>query len=389
MHILVITSFFEPHGGAFCLQQAKALKDKGHEVRMITCTQLGLSVDRGFYFTSSSGRWWESRAGVPCYWSFVRGVPFVQFIPSLSRVNMSQWVRCVWSMYEDYSKQYGKPDVIHAHCAKWAGVAAREIAQKEGIPYYITEHQSSTQHRDLLGIKQDKNGWAKQLLRKAFEDARCVITVSDELVEDLKPLFGDSYCHKTISNIVDIDYYVKPEEEQPCSDEKSCRPFRFVCLSRADIYGKGLDVLNMAIQDDWLKNHHAELHFAGADRKALDGLFNQPEVKFYGFLNKASVRELLWYCDALVLPTRCESQSLVVMEAICAGIPVVTTEAVPVSVRVPGACIIVPIGDKQQLAAAMERVMTIGRNTTWRNLIRKIASAQVVATQLEQLFAEK
>ena len=40
MHILEIPSFFTPYGGEFCLDQAKALKAVGHEVRILSNVQL-------------------------------------------------------------------------------------------------------------------------------------------------------------------------------------------------------------------------------------------------------------------------------------------------------------------------------------------------------------
>ena len=42
MHILEIPSFFTPYGGEFCLEQAKALKALGHEVRILSNVQLGI-----------------------------------------------------------------------------------------------------------------------------------------------------------------------------------------------------------------------------------------------------------------------------------------------------------------------------------------------------------
>ena len=58
MHILELPSFFPPHGGLFCLEQAKALKAKGHEVRIVSVLELGVSKDSAFYFTAP---WREER----------------------------------------------------------------------------------------------------------------------------------------------------------------------------------------------------------------------------------------------------------------------------------------------------------------------------------------
>ncbi|MBO7379730.1 MAG: hypothetical protein J6U31_08300, partial [Bacteroidales bacterium] len=67
MHILEIPSFFPPHGGEFCLEQSRALKNIGHEVRILSCTQLSITIDRGFYLKAPLGRWWERMDNVDCY----------------------------------------------------------------------------------------------------------------------------------------------------------------------------------------------------------------------------------------------------------------------------------------------------------------------------------
>ena len=167
------------------------------------------------------------------------------------------------------------------------------------------------------------------------------------------------------------------------------RPFRFVCLARADVKGKGFDVLADALKDNWLADHNAELHIAGRGTKSLRSLFPQREVILHGELDKNGVRDLLWQCDALVLPTRCEAQSLVLLEAMSCGLPVVTTEAVPQIVRIPGACTVVPIGDAGALADAMSHVMTLTPDPAWVDQAREIVSPQAVARRLEAIFMER
>ncbi len=45
MHILEIPSFFPPYGGEFCLEQSKALQQLGHEVRILSRVQLGITKE--------------------------------------------------------------------------------------------------------------------------------------------------------------------------------------------------------------------------------------------------------------------------------------------------------------------------------------------------------
>ena len=383
MHILELPSFFRPHGGNFCLEQSRALKSLGHDVRILSCTQLAVTTDRFFYFNSPRGCWWEDIDGIECYLSFVHGVP------KMVRLNQQRWVERVLSMYRDYKERFGRPDLIHAHCSKWAGVAAQQLAMHEGIPYYVTEHLSSILYRRDFGPNWELCPWARPLIREAMESAQCVIPVADELVEDLRPFFGDKYRFRTVSNIVDVNFFARKKGIVADGASDKNQPFRFVCLARADVQGKGFDVLADALKDNWLADHNAELHIAGRGTKSLRALFPQREVTLHGELDKIGVRDILWQSNALVLPTRCEAQGLVLLEAMSCGLPVVTTEAVPQIVRIPGACTVVPIGDAGALADAMSHVMTLTPDPAWVEQAREIVSPQSVARRLEAIFMER
>ncbi len=101
------------------------------------------------------------------------------------------------------------------------------------------------------------------------------------------------------------------------------------------------------------------------------------------------MRDLLYQCDALVLASRSEVQPLVLLEAMSTGIPVVSTECIPRCLRIKDGCTIVPIGDADALAAAMQSVMehdTDGRACS--EAVRQMASPEAVGKKLEVIFSE-
>ena len=375
MHILELPSFFPPHGGLFCLEQAKALKAIGHEVRIVSVVELGASSDRKFYLTAP---WREKRReleGVEVFSYYMRAVP------KAVHYNISRWVSLCQEAVDRYVQRFGKPDVLHAHCCKSAGIAAAEIAARLGIPFFISEHLSSGLFERDFGKGWQRHVWLKETMRRAYEAATCVIPVSSELVDDLAPFFGKAYRYHPVSNIVDTDFYTF-RDRKPLHG----RPFRFCCLAVADIYGKGYDVLAKAMTQ---MPEDIELYVAGRDTDALPmrQLFAaSSNVHLHGHLDKAAVRDLLWQSDALVLPSRSEAQPLVILEALATGIPVVTTECVPLSLRVPNACLIAPIGDARALAERMQEVMHIAPSRAFSDAVRRMASPAVIANELSQLF---
>ena len=105
LHILELPSFFPPHGGLFCLEQAKALKAIGHEVRIVSIVELGVSIDHTFYFTAP---WREKRSemeGVEVFSYYMRAVP------KAVRYNIGHWINLCEKAVDRYIRRFGKPDV--------------------------------------------------------------------------------------------------------------------------------------------------------------------------------------------------------------------------------------------------------------------------------------
>lgn len=377
MHILEVPSFFQPHGGLFCLEQAKALKNLGHEVRIVSNVQLGITVELHDYFMLSYRRYEHEMDGITVYQSYQRG------LPKVIRYNVKRWVAIVRSMFAQYVEKYGRPDIIHAHCAKWAGYAAMLISREYGIPYVITEHLSKTIFDDEFRLVGN-TPWQIPLLTEAYQHAAKVLSVSDELPERLSVYFGKDYQWETVSNIVDTLFYQYRQRER-----LQGRAFRFCCLANY-IPLKGYDVLFSAFRKLCKEGLNVELHIAGRGtdtascrNQLTDGMFT------HGLMDRQAVRQLLYVSDALVLASRSEAQPLVLLEAMSTGIPVVSTEVIPQNLRLEGGCFIVPVDNADALADAMKHVAETpidGQQISQQ--VAQLASARVVGERLEKVFKE-
>ena len=378
MHILEIPSFFPPYGGLFCLDQAKALKALGHEVRILSNVQLGATIGLRDYVVRPYLRYEHVMDGITVCQSYQRG------LPGVIRFNVNRWVNIVCSMFDDYVKKYGKPDVLHAHCAKWAGYAAMQTAQAHGMPYVITEHLPLMLLEAEFGPAPSK-AWQIPLLKEAYRKASMVLPVSQELVDSTACYYGHDYRWQYLSNTIDTDYFTY----QPRPSREG-RPFRFCCLAD-NSYRKGYDVLIKAFQMLHEQHSDAELHLAGrdTDTKAFRAQLSSG-MKAHGLLDKAGVRQLLYECDALVLASRSEVQPLVLLEAMSTGIPVIATDCIPQCLRIEGGCTIVPVDDVEALSQAMAQVMT-GPEVDGEKLseqVKALASPQVVGMCLQTIFGE-
>lgn len=377
MHILEIPSFFTPYGGEFCLEQAKALKALGHEVRILSCVQLGATIGLRDYLCLPYRRYEHLRDEVTICQSFQRG------LPKMVRHNVKRWVGIVYSMFCDYVKKYGKPDILHAHCAKWAGYAAMRLGKAYGVPYVITEHLPSMILEDEFG-KAPSTAWQIPLLKQAYEQAAMVLPVSEELVEDIACYFGKGYRWQYLSNVVDTDFF----HYQPRPSREG-RSFRFCCVAD-NSYRKGYDRLIPAFEQLRGSGANAELKIAGrgTDTAKFRTQLSEGMVS-YGWVDRVAVRELLYESDALVLASRSEVQPLVLLEAMSTGIPVISTECVPQNLRIDNGCVIVPIDDIDALSAAMRQVMELDADgKAISESIWHLASPEVVGRKLERLFSD-
>ena len=377
MHILEIPSFFTPYGGEFCLDQARALKAVGHEVRILSNVQLGVTIGLKGYLCLPYRRYEHLRDGITVCQSFQRGVPMV------IRWNVRRWVRIVCSMFEDYVNKYGVPDVLHAHCSKWAGYAAMQISRKYHIPYVITEHLSRLVFEKEFG-PAPSDAWQIPLLKEAYEKANLVIPVSEERVENIACYFGKNYRWQAVSNTIDTDFF-----HYQARNPLSGRPFRFCCLAN-NWPMKGYDILIPAFRQLRELGKNVELHIAGRGTDSAEFRSSLSDgMVTHGLINKEAVRELLYQSDALVLASRSEVQPLSLLEAMSTGIPVISTECVPQSLRIEGGSTIVPIDDVKALSEAMSDLTNNSPvDGQWLSQeVKRMASPEVIGRKLEQLFS--
>ncbi|CUH64773.1 Glycosyltransferase KanE [Thalassovita gelatinovora] len=129
---------------------------------------------------------------------------------------------------------------------------------------------------------------------------------------------------------------------------------------------KGLPVLFEAMTG--ALEHHPDLRLTligdGPERAALEaeavkaGLADR--VEFLGYKSQSEVAGMLQQIDALILPSFAEGVPVVLMEAMAAGLPVVTTQiaGIPELVEQGKSGILVPPGDAPALQRAISQILS-------------------------------
>lgn len=249
---------------------------------------------------------------------------------------------------------------VHAHFATHPAMAAWIIWRLSGIPYSFTVHAHDIfLHSAFLGEKID--------------GARFVRSISEFNRRFLEERFPESAPGKveTVYLGVDVRLFSPARSVRECDDPgREAAPAAIVCVAALRPY-KGLPVLiaACALLRDAGVPFTCELIGDGPQRQEIAGLVAdhglEHHVRLLGALPEAAVAEHLGTATLFVLPSivapngQMDGIPVVLMEAMAAGLPVVSTalSGIPELVEDGVNGLVVEPGNTEELAAAMQRLI--------------------------------
>jgi glycosyltransferase involved in cell wall biosynthesis len=243
-----------------------------------------------------------------------------------------------------------KPDVVHLHCAK-AGLAGRLVLRGR-IPTVFSPHAWSffavrgLMRRLVLGWERFASRWtaASVCVSAAEAESGTSAGIGGRLVvlpNEVSPSAAGIYraqARTTIRTGLGIDATV------PLA----------VCAARL-VRQKGQDVLVSAWASvrDAVPGAQVVLVGDGPDRSALEAIATDG-VRFAGAADRDEAMRWMYAADVVVCPSRWEGMSLVPLEAMALGRPLVVTDVDGMAEVVPPvAARIVPVEDAPALAGAL------------------------------------
>ena len=242
-----------------------------------------------------------------------------------------------------------RPAIVHSHLLR-AHLAAAGAGRWPGVSATVaTEHQA------------DPRRWALRLIRRATRGTTRVTAVSNGVRRHLLAAGFDAARMTTVANGIELDGLgaARPLERSLLGLPGEARVALFTGRLT---YQKGLDILLKAMAGQAAEAQAMHLLVAGEGqaRPSLEGLAMRlgvsPRVHFLG--RRDDVRQLMKSVHLAVLPSRWEGLSLVLLEAMAAGLPVVTTavEGAAEVLEDGVSGVLVPGEDPAALGAAMRRV---------------------------------
>lgn len=278
------------------------------------------------------------------------------------------------------------PDIIHAQ-AIWMGLPALMSRKLLNIPYLVWGRGA-----DIYFPRLFKGLVSKLVLR----NAAAVIALTENLKERMQGVYSRDVL--VIGNGVDIENF------GTCSKEEARRHLNVVKKEKVAIFVgtltsiKGIEYLIEAMGIIRRRNHEVRLLIVGdgVDRKKLEALVRklnlERNVTFVGRIENAKIPEYLAASDVFVLPSLSEGFPNVILEAMAAGLPIVTTNitGLPEIVKDGGNGFLVEPGSSNQLAEKISLILSDKklRQRISANNKRKAEqySWEVVAEKLDKVY---
>ena len=201
-------------------------------------------------------------------------------------------------------------DLINAHVTLPTGLISYNISKKYSIPYIVTEH-----------VSYFKTFRKSKFFHKVVKESKTYIAVSEFLKKNILDA-GIQDC-LVFPNSINTNSFVLSKVKNNTID--------FIHISSLNEV-KNFDNLIKAYKKLTLKYKSVKLHVVGGGRNVAkyQNIFRllglEDSIIFYGNLPNNMVKEMLPAMDALVISSTRETFSVVGIEALASGIPVITTK---------------------------------------------------------------
>jgi len=318
-------------------------------------------------------------------WSVVAYFKKVQSPVSIfnSFINTFRYLRANRQALRYIEKKKGRHDITHAYILLRPAIIAWLLKIFKGIPFVISEQWSGY----ATGAFAKKNFLEKTLTRLVFRKAVAVTAVSKFLKDEMEA----SGLHN--------QYTITPNVVEPVAKKDSPLPSnnRIKILTVADLVDeiKNISATIEAVAEILKHNPSIEFHIVGhgKDEKLLKDLSIKLDVLdkfvfFHGVKSNEEVFQFLHACDFLVMNSRFETFSLICIEAMSCGKPVIATDCGgPSGFMQPQYGILISPDNSGQLKPALEKMISEFKNYD-TELLKDFALTNFSSSGTGKKFAE-
>ena len=359
LKVLMIPSWYpnkkDPLWGNYFIKQAEALNEYV-DVTMLHVDRVGLKEINTFLIGKKTDGLDEKLYSFKSYKKTILNYKSIGL-----DFAYKKYVKNGMKAYYDLIDLVGKPDVVLVESVLPAGLIAKAIYEKEGIPYVVHAHSENI----ML------NTGYEEYVTPVMKSASSYMAVN----KDIKKIVEDKIkkeCH-LVPNFIDCSKFELKEKRK----DKD-----FILVSISNFYKvKALDVLlkalDIVVHKKGYKNVKLKIIGTGEFKYFYESICHSlnlnDNVEFMGYVKNEEIPNVLKNSDALCVSSTFETFCIPIVEAFSAGLPVITTNCTgPLEICNKENSIITPINDVEKYADAIIELMENYKNYNSKD-IRKYA----------------
>lgn len=254
----------------------------------------------------------------------------------------------------------GKPSVLHVHVAMKMGRLAQWAGRKYSIPYLISEQSSEYFSRAKDGYFS-RSFYYRWSVKSLLKGARGISNVSRSGADVLAGIAGRPTAWvRVIHNLADPSlFHFEPRYHE---GQGVSSPFIFLHVSTWKDDQKNVSGMVRAFGKLAARRADFVLHMVGGGPEELKKIAavygSMPWLRLEGTMEHDLVAERMRRSSCFVLFSNHENFPCVIVEALCSGLPVVTSNAGGSAEPISSANgLVVEIRNEDDLTAALQNIM--------------------------------
>lgn len=283
-----------------------------------------------------------------------------------------------------YIQQNGKPQLVHVHIPIKAGIIALWLKFTYQIKYVLSEHYGIYNNYALNNYQQ-RPFWFKYFTKKIVKNAVTFLPVSNNLGNAIGALVTPVN-YTTIMNVVDTSvFHYNPNNHND--------NFLFVHVSFMN-HAKNTEGIIRAFATAYHQNSTLRLRLVGPIKNHLTTLVHSLQlsnvVDFVGLQPQHKIAHHLKSSNAFVLFSNYENMPCVIAEALCCGLPIISTNVGGIPEIIDDSNgILLSIKDEEALSIALLKMANNYSNYNLLDIATKAADTfgyLVIGKKIAQVY---
>lgn len=309
------------------------------------------------------------------------------YLPQKNRaLKLIQYMHVHDNFLKNYRSRKGKPDWVHVHIPMKAGLVAMKWKLAHQIPYVVTEHYGI--YNQIVEDNFSTRSFFFQFMTKQiFKKASLFLAVSEAIARDVKREVADVK-HLVVSNVVNTDYFFYEGKEQSTNKFTFCHVSSLAQVKNPEGLLEAIRKLSMMRTDfrfNIIGSTNKDFEAKAVELNLLNSIIFIEKEKSYREVALANQQ-----ANAGVLFSHSENQPCVILEWLCCGLPVISSDVGGVSeIITESNGILIKPNDVDALVNAMNLMMNQYQQYSQRDIAKAAQhsySYQAVGQQIAKVY---